>query len=101
MLSNLGLIYQERTYAHVVSNNSRNTKTIGNAYPRSGTVTDNTYHRLGNETYPHRRPDNKNNQPTCHFCGVPGHMKNQCRFGDYLRCFSCKAYGHKSKYCPN
>ena len=80
MLSNLGLIYQERTYAQVVSNNSRNTKTIGNAYPRSGTVTDNTYHRLGNETYPHRRPDNKNNQPTCHFCGVPGHMKNQCRF---------------------
>ena len=26
---------------------------------------------------------------TDHFCGVSGHMKKQCKYGDYISCFNC------------
>lgn len=38
-------------------------------------------------------------QPVCDFCGLSGHLKNQCYHGKPLQCYVCYEYGHKAKKC--
>lgn len=46
----------------------------------------------------------RNSRPRkCHYCGEDNHMKNQCKHGRPIQCFTCKGVGHKAhmvEMCP-
>jgi predicted NAD-dependent protein-ADP-ribosyltransferase YbiA (DUF1768 family) len=42
-----------------------------------------------------------NKDHRCYHCGVPGHIKANCRLIDVdVVCRWCKGHGHKQRYCP-
>ena len=96
MLNNLGLLFKERTCANVAASKreprtkDRQQVTTTGRRPSDWTTVTRNSHRRADQT-----------EPCCHFCGIKGHMKSQCRHSNYLRCFDCGNYGHKRRYCPN
>ncbi len=52
----------------------------------------------------HRRPNyqthaGQQQDIRCDYCPETGHVKDTCRHGRRVRCYSCNKYGHKSKFC--
>ena len=93
LLSNLGLVFQKRSYANVTA---QNVKSSGNVRNEAK-----AYNRNDWQTVYNHKTRLSQNEVRCHYCGIQGHLKKQCRHGDYVRCFQCRAQGHKAKFCPN
>ena len=91
---NLGLVYAEKTYSDVLSNDTNNknseTKHIRGQHEANTSQW---------KTVSRRRHNGTNSNPKCHFCGVSGHMRRQCKFGDFIRCHKCNHKGHKARFC--
>ena len=94
LLMNLGLVYAEKTYSDVLSNDTNNknseTKHIRGQHEANTSQW---------KTVSRRRHNGTNSNPKCHFCGVSGHMRRQCKFGDFIRCHKCNQKGHKARFC--
>jgi lysophospholipase L1-like esterase len=96
LLSNLGLVYSEKTYADIVTNKASPIKLKSRTSTHQSSSQTEDWQTVSNRRY---KEHTRSKEPRCFFCGIPGHMKQQCRHGRPLQCRKCEKYGHKARVC--
>ena len=89
----LGLVFKEKSYSNIITSGIARKSPV-HKLPGSTAIHENSW-----STVSRIKQNTTANIPKCHFCGISGHMRRQCKFGDYIRCFKCNAKGHKARFC--